>query len=247
MRRPFYSLILIAILASNFPSYAQDTGPFYSAPTKVNMGGLPVVADIDLFETGAAPVSIALVTDVTKFIEQTEHDLQNFVARRQNQCGERWSTGDPIIEFPQNRIRFKLDLDYQVWNCGLLGRGDPQRIIRETVDLDVTLIPRIEDGKLQAYLGDFSLGERTGVNRYLPIETILRKIVESDLRILNRNAKFYRAPQPFHREGFVYRNIRADIDGERVIITADYETSADRSAIARIGQALRDEGIISER
>ena len=237
---------LAAALSAPIAS-AQEPTLIYSEPTQVNMGGRPVTADIDLYTNPSDTITVLLVTDITKFIVETQEDLKAFVASRYNRCGERLQTSDPIIEFPADRIRFRLDLDYEVWNCGLLGDSEPRRVIRETIDLDVKLLPQIEDGKLQAYLDSFSLGERTGLNQFLPVETILQKIIESNLRTLNKNPKFYRAPQPFHREGFAYDAIRADLDGDQVIITATYSADGDAATLDRLTASLRDDGIISER
>ncbi len=224
---------------------------FYDAPTRVNMGGRPVVAEIALFaDMDAAArgrLDIALVTDVTKFIEETERDLENWIATHRQDCGERWAAGEPLIGFPSGAIRFALDLEYEYWNCGWNGQGRPWRAVRETGSIDVTILPEVVDGKLQARLGDFAIDQRTGVNRYLPLEFVTRRILISELDKLNDNPKFYRAPQPFHGEGFVYRSIEADRENGRVVITAHYTGAGARDALDRIVDALREDGIVSER
>lgn len=239
-----------------FISSVSAQGPdgfekFYDAPTQVNMGGRPVVADIALYTdfTSGEPsrLHVALVTDVTEFIEETERDLENWVATRRNECGERWKAGEPYIGFPTGAIRFALDLEYEFWNCGWNGKGTPWRVARETGKIDVTLDPEIVDGKLQASLTTLTIDERTGVNRYLPLEFVTRRVLETELEQLNKNPKFFRAPQPFHDEGFVYQDIRAARINDRVVITAQYSAIGDEETLEKIVVALRNEGIVSER
>ncbi len=229
----------------------QGYDKIYDAPTRVNMGGRPVTAEIQIFaDTSRAAngdVRIALVTDVTEFIEETERDLENWIADHREDCGERWDAGKPYIGFPAGAIRFALDLEYEFWNCGWNGAGKPRRMARETGSIDVTLIPEIVDGKLQARLGNLTLDERTGVNRYLPLEFITRRVLQSELNTLNKNAKFYRAPQPFYREGFVYESIEATRDNRRVVITARYSAAGDEATLERLVAALLEDGIVSER
>ncbi len=243
-----------AILALNSVALAGAPGgyeKFYDAPTRVNMGGRPVVADIALYvNTPAAPdaqLEIALVTDVTKFIEETERDLENWIATHRQECGERWSAGEPVIGFPKGAIRFALELEYEYWNCGWNGNGNPWRAVRETGNIDVTIIPEIVDGKLQARLGDFSIDQRTGINKYLPLEFVTRRILSSELDKLNENPKFYRTPQPFKDEGFTYRSIEADRENGRIIITARYIADSDDQIEERLVRKLLENGIVSER
>ena len=224
---------------------------FYDAPTRVNMGGRPVTAEIALYAdmdaASRGKMEIALVTDVTSFIEETERDLENWIATHQQECGERWGAGKPLIGFPRGAVRFALSLEYEYWNCGWNGKGRPWRAIRETGAIDVTIIPAVVDGKLQARLGEFTIDQRSGVNKYLPMEFVTRRIIESELTQLNDNPKFYRAPQPFHNEGFTYRSIEADRENGRVIITARYAADNEYDALDRIAEALLDDGIVSER
>ncbi len=247
---------LLALTAFAFSNAALAGAPdgfekFYDAPTRVNMGGRPVVAEIalhaDMDAAAEGRLDIALVTDVTKFIEETEQDLENWIRTHRNDCGERWSAGQPIIGFPRGAIRFALDLEYEYWNCGWNGKGNPWRAVRETGSFDITLAPEVDDGKLQAQLEDFAIDRRTGVNKYLPLEFVARRIVERELVNLNENPKFYRAPQPFHREGFVYESIDAERVNGRVVITARYHADADAATLDRISASLREDGIVSER
>lgn len=236
-----------AALAGAPDGYVQ----FYDAPTRVNMGGRPVVADIALYaNTQTSPASdleIALITDVSKFIDETQRDLENWIATHRNECGERWAAGDPVINFPQGAIRFALELEYEYWNCGWNGKSEPWRAIRETGNIDVTIVPEIIDGKLQARLGAFSIDQRTGVNRYLPMEFVTRRILTSELAKLNQNPKFYRAPQPFQREGFTYQSIAAERDDDRIVITALYKSEIDNAVLERLIEELSVNGIVSER
>lgn len=242
---------ILALSSTALAGAPEGYEKFYDAPTRVNMGGRPVVADIALYGNApAAPdgqVEIALVTDVTKFIEETERDLENWIATHRQECGERWSAGEPVIGFPKGAIRFALELEYEFWNCGWNGNGRPWRAVRETGNIDVTIIPEVIDGKLQARLGDFSIDQRTGINKYLPLEFVTRRILLSELEKLNENPKFYRAPQPFKDEGFTYRSIEADRENGRVIITARYVTDGDDQTQERLTKELLENGIVSER
>ena len=58
---------------------------------------------------------------------------------------------------------------------------------RETGKVDVTLDPYVEDGKLQARLSAFSIGERSGVSKYLPLEFVVRQFLNAELKKLNEN------------------------------------------------------------
>ena len=62
-----------------------------------------------------------------------------------------------MIAFPPGAIRFALDLEVELWNCGWNGKGQPRRYAREGGTVDVTLEPFVEDGKLQARLEAFSI------------------------------------------------------------------------------------------
>ncbi len=241
----------IVICFSAFLGGALAQGPdgyteIYNEPTDVNLGGRWVVADIALYaETpGANELRLALVTDVTKFIDETERDLENWVATHQERCGDRWGAGAPEISFPENAIRFVLELEYELWNCGLLRRGTPGRMAREAGRIDVTLDPYVENGKLQARLADFQVDEREGVSKYLPLEFIAKRMIDSELAKLNKNRKFYRAPNPFFAEGFEYQSIEAKKHaGDRVVITARYRAAGGLAKLDRLVEAVREEGI----
>ena len=246
------SLAVAAVLASNSTAFAgapEGYEKFYDAPTRVNMGGRPVTAEIALYadEISQARLNVALVTDVTEFIEETERDLETWIATHRQECGERWAAGEPLIGFPKGSIRFALELEYEYWSCGWNGQGRPWRAIRETGNIDVTIIPEVVEGKLQARLGDFSIGQRTGVNKYLPLEFVTRRIMLSELDNLNENPKFFRAPQPFHKEGFTYQSIEADRENGRIVITAHYAADGDDQTLARLVNDLLEDGIVSER
>lgn len=219
--------------------------PFYERPTDVNLGGRPVVADIML--SGRANLRsrrVALTVDVTKFIDETEEDLKAWIAARQNECGERWGAGEPVIAFSGETIRFAVDLTYELWTCGITGEAEPARLARERGLVDVALAAEIIDGKLQARLVDFTLSERQGVNRYLPLEFVIRRVLEAELRNLNANPKFWRAPQPFADEGYIYDDIDAQIysDG-RAVITAVYRTDDAGASFSRLAARVAKEGL----
>lgn len=242
-------LVWLACVFTSAPASAQAPAGYteiYNEPTDVNLGGRWVVADIALYADTPRTneLRLALVTDVTKFIEETERDLENWVATHQERCGERWGAGEPQISFPESSIRFVLDLEYEMWNCGLRGRGEPGRIAREAGRIDVTLDPYVEDGKLQARLGSFSVEEREGISKYLPLEFVAQRVINAELQNLNKNRKFYRAPNPLHAEGFEYESIEAEIvDGGRVIITARYRASGGLSKLDRLVEAVRSDGV----
>jgi hypothetical protein len=246
-----WGTLVFLLTANAFAAAPEGHEKIYDAPTRVNMGGRPVTAEIKIFVDREAArqgdLNIALVTDVTKFIEETERDLETWVANHRNDCGERWDAGKPYIGFPTGAIRFALDLEYEYWTCGWNGAGKPRRMARETGGVDVTLIPEITDGKLQARLKSLTLKNRSGVNKYLPLEFVTRRVLESELKNLNDNPKFFRAPQPFHREGFVYDSIEATRENRRVIITARYRASGDEETLERLTQMLLEDGIVSER
>lgn len=220
----------------------------YEGPTTVNLAGRPVVADIalhaDMNAAAKKILRVALVTDVTEFVAQTEADLENWIATRQAKCGERWKAGEPLIDFPQGAIRFALDLEIEYWTCGVDGKGEPSRLARETGRVDVTLIPYVEDGKLQARLGDFSIDNRTGVSKYLPLEFVVRGALDQEIAKLNKNTKFYRAPKPFLDLGYNYESMKGERkpDG-RVIIIARYRGAGDAPAYQRLAAKMREAGI----
>ncbi len=237
-----------AAVAYAFAQAPAGYEKIYDEPTDVNLGGRWVVADIALYAdmnaAGRNDLRLALVTDVTKFIEETERDLENWVAAHQERCGERWRAGAPMILFPDNAIRFVLDLEFEVWTCGVRGRAEPARIVYEAGRIDVTLDPYIEDGKLQARLDDFSIDNRAGVSKYLPLEFVARRVIEAELNNLNQNRKFYRAPDPLYAEGFAYASIEGQkTAGERVIITARYRATGGSEKLGRLIEAMREDGI----
>jgi hypothetical protein len=223
----------------------------YDAPTRVNMGGRPVTADIQLHTNkkaaAAGDLKLVLTTDVTPFIADVEKDLEKWVKTHQDRCGQRWGAGKPVIEFPPGAIRFALDIELQVWNCGWDGKGEPGRFMTEAASIDVTLDPYVEGGKLQARLADLSIGNRRGMSKYLPLETVLKPILDDELRKLNANPKFYKAPKPFISEGFVYESIVGKRTAQgRVLITARYRAKGEEEALTRVIDRVRSEGISAE-
>ena len=220
----------------------------YEGPTTVNLAGRPVVADIalhaDMNAAAKKILRVALVTDVTTFVAQTEADLESWIASRQAECGERWKAGEPLIDFPQGAIRFALDLEIELWTCGVDGKAKPARLTRETGRVDVTLVPYVEDGRLQARLGAFSIDNRTGVSKYLPLEFVVRGALDQEIAKLNKNAKFYRAPKPFLDLGYRYESLRGDKkpDG-RIIITARYRGAGAAPAYATLAAKIREAGV----
>ncbi|MEM9616924.1 MAG: hypothetical protein AAF936_03095 [Pseudomonadota bacterium] len=252
--RNFLLAIAAIVCAAAAPVMAQGPGGFariYDEPTDVNLGGRPVVADIAFYVDEEAAsrgdLQLALVTDVTKFVEETERDLENWIAAHQNRCGERWGAGKPQINFPPDQIRFALYLEYEMWNCGLRGRGEPGRMVREAGEIDVTLDAYVESGRLQARLADLTIDQRSGVSKYLPLEFVTRRVLDSELNKLNQNKKFYQAPKPLIDEGFRYVSIEAEItDDDRVIITARYEASGEREIFDRLMTSIREDGITQE-
>lgn len=245
-----------AVFALAVPAVALAAPPagyeaIYDAPTRVNMGGRPVIADIALYADRAAAkngdLKLVLETDVTDFIVDVEKDLEKWVAAHQDQCGQRWNAGKPLIDFPKGAIRFALDIELEVWNCGWDGKGEPGRMMLETGRVDVTLVPSAVDGKLQASLGELKIDNRSGVSKYLPLEFVTRSIVEQELKKLNQNPKFYKAPKPFIDEGFVYESIIGETSADkRVVITARYRAKGKESALKRLADRVRAEGISAE-
>ncbi|WP_425408426.1 hypothetical protein [Hyphococcus sp.] len=240
------SAIASMLFLSAFVQAPAGYTEVYNDATNVNLGGRWVVADIALYADTPQTnqISLALVTDVTKFIEQTEQDLENWIATHQDRCGERWGAGDPEISFPGDSIRFVLELEYELWNCGLRGRGEPRRMAREAGRIDVTLDPYIENGKLQARLGAFSVDDREGISRYLPLEFVAQRVIDSELANLNKNRKFYRAPNPLYTEGFEYESLEAEIQTDsNVVITARYGAAGGLAKLDRVVEAIGAEGI----
>lgn len=225
---------------------------FYDEPTRVNLGGRWVTADIafyaDLAAAHQGDLRIALVTDVTEFIEDVERDLEIWVLTNRERCGERWSAGEPLIEFPAGAIRFALELELEVWNCGLRGKGEPGRFARERGTIDITLEPYVEDGKLQARLAAFSIDDQSGITKYLPLEIVVRRALNSELRKLNENKKFYRAPQPLYDAGFSYQSIGAKKrPGDRIVITARYVAAGPADTLEGLADSIRAKGITQPR
>lgn len=253
MRQRLIQALAMTAVCWFWISAAMAQGPegfdrIYNEPTKVNLGGRPVVADIALYtdQTKAEDddLRLVLVTDVTKFIAETETDLENWVATNQNRCGERWDAGTPVIEFPSGGIRFMLDLELEVWNCGWNGKGKPGRMAQEAGRVDVTLEPYIQNGYLQARLQDFSIAERRGVSKYLPLEFVTRRVINGELKKLNKNTKFYRPPEPLHGEGFRYESIRAQkYEDGRVVITARYRATGPAQKLETVIRKMHSEGI----
>jgi hypothetical protein len=243
--------LFAAALAFFSSAHAQAPAGYekiYGEPTTVNLAGRPVIADIEFHTDRAAAkrgdLKLALVTDVTKFVEETEQDLENWIAGRRSDCGERWSSQSPRISFPQKAIRFAIYLELEYWSCGWNGKGAPARLAHETGSVGVTLVPYVEDGKLQARLGAFTLSEQTGLSKYLPLEFVTRRALEQELVKLNGNPKFYRAPKPLVDEGFLYEGISAARTAEgRIVITALYRARGEEAAFGRIVDRLRTTGI----
>lgn len=242
---------LLSFFAALGSALAQPPAGYetiYNAPTRVNVGGRPVIADIafhaDMRAAQNRDLRLVLTTDVTKFVTETERDLENWIANRRADCGERWKSGDPDISFPEGAIRFAIYLEIEYWTCGWNGRGRPARLAQETGSVDVTLVPFVADGKLQARLCEFGIDERTGVSKYLPLEFVVKRALEQELNKLNDNPKFYRAPQPLFGEGFSYEGISAEeSDDGQVVITARYKAAGAPAAFDRIVEKLRREGI----
>jgi hypothetical protein len=248
VRAPALVFVLAVVCCATAAAQAPaGYEPIYAAPTAVNLGGRPVVADIALYADRKAAargdLRLALVTDVTPFIEETETDLENWIATHQERCAERWGAGEPLIAFPPGAIRFALYLEFEMWNCGWDGKGEPGRIAREAGKIDVTLNPYIEDGKLQARLGAFTISERSGVSKYLPLEFVARQALAGELKKLNENRKFYRAPEPLHGEGFQYDSITAREANGRIVITARYRAKGSADAFGRLAAKLRESGL----
>ena len=247
------ALFFAGVFASDAAAQAPaGYEPFYDEATNVNLGGRWVVADIafhaDMAAAHQGDLNIALVTDVTDFITETERDLEIWIVTHRERCGERWSAGDPLIEFPAGAIRFALALELEVWNCGWNGKGEPGRIAREGGTVDVTLEPYVEDGKLQARLKYFSIDEQTGISKFLPLEFIVRRVLNAELKQLNENKKFYRAPQPLYDSGFMYHSIVAKKQpGDRIVITARYHGQGDAGKLDQLAADIRKDGITQPR
>lgn len=222
--------------------------PFYAAPTKVNLAGRPVVADIALSADMAAlkkgDLRVDLTTDVTKFVDQTEKDLKAYIAGRVERCGERWSSNQPEIAFPANAIRFRIAIVVEYWQCGLDGKARPARMTRDAGAIDVTLEPYVDQGRLQARLGAFDITVTQGMGKYTPLEFVARRAVEGELKKLNANPKFWRPPQPLFAETLRYDAIRAAVGADkRVVITARYRTIGKETALPRLADRMRKTGV----
>ena len=241
--------VAAAIIGQPLAQVPDGHEQIYDEPTRVNLGGRWVIADIALY--GDAPrtnqLQLALVTDVTKFIKETENDLKNWVATNQDRCGNRWGAGEPQISFPGDSIRFVLELELQVWSCGFRGRGEPGMMAREAGKIDVVLDPYIEGGKLQARLGSFKVEERQGISRILPLEFIAKRVIDAELEKLNENPKFYRAPQPLLDKGFRYRSIEAIKNDETVIITARFSAIGSPDKFDQLVSDIRRDGITQKK
>ena len=242
------------------PDSAEATAPIgpdafelvYNEPTNVNLGGRPVTADIAYFidsdGLGDGQIRLALVTDVTAFIQETQDDLKWWVSTNQDRCGQRWSAGEPIISFPDEAIRFQLELALEVYNCGWNRKSDPSRMAREAGAIDVTLSPYVENGRLQSRLEDFSIDQRAGVSKYLPLEFVAKRVIENEIAKLNKNRKFYRAPSPLTEAGLSYEAIYAEkTETGRVVVTAIYKGSGDQSDIEALIEKTETDGITQER
>jgi hypothetical protein len=230
------------------PAAAPVYSTFYTGPTKVNLAGRPVVADISLSADMAAAkkgdLKVNLTTDVTKFVDQTEKDLKDYIATRWEKCGERWSSGEPVIQFPNNAIRFQMAVTVEYWQCGIDGKGKPGRMTRDSGSVDVTLIPFVDQGKLQAKLGPLDIKVTQGMGKYMPLEFVTKRAIEGELKKLNANPKFYRAPNPLYAEGFRYDGIGARVTKEqRVIITARYRAIGKEDAFPRLASKMASQGI----
>lgn len=225
----------------------KNVAKFYEGPTKVNLGGRPVVASISLYTDKSAPkgdLKITLVTDVTDFIVDVEKDLEKWVASRQDPCGERWNAGKPEITFPPGKISFALDIELQYWTCGFDGKGDPAQLAREGGSVEVILDPYVEGGLLQARLADFKISNRSGVSKYLPLEFVMRRILEQELKRLNENPKFRNAPKPLVDEGLTYETIVGVRNAtDRVIINARYVGKGGKEKLDRIARRMKAEGL----
>lgn len=250
--RAVVAAILAAVVALVAPAALAEIPAgltrIYEGPTRVNLAGRPVTTDIllaaDLGAARTGDLRLALVTDVTDEIAQTKADLKSWIAGRYDRCGERWRSGEPYIGFPKGAIRFRLALELEYWTCGWNGTGEPGRLTHDRGTVDVTLIPYIENGRLQARLGDFSMAVTTGVSKYLPLEFVVRRALEGEIRKLNENPKFYRAPKPFYGENFAYESIAASASPQRrVVITARYRAKGEAAAFDRIVARMRSEGI----
>ncbi|MEZ5920529.1 MAG: hypothetical protein R3C60_04170 [Parvularculaceae bacterium] len=250
-RRVFFSIVAASVIfTAPVNANAQWIGheKIYEGPTDVNLGGRPVVADIALHADMNAAAKgvrrVALVTDVTPFVADTERDLETWVAAHQERCGERWSAGKPIIDFPPGAISFALHIELAYYTCGLNGQGEPSQLTVEGGDVSVVLKPYVEGGKLQTLLADFAITNRSGVSKYLPLEFVVRRVLEQELNKLNENRKFYRAPNPFNDEGYGYESLTGmkDEDG-RIVMTARFRSKGDASEYGLLAERIGEEGL----
>jgi hypothetical protein len=250
MRSVFTSAVTTLVLCAAATASDAPAGmtTFYDAPTTVDLGGRPVIAEIALHSDKELErlglLRMALTTDVTKFVAETEQDLMNWIAARQEDCGERWSSSEPAITFPGGDIRFAITLEIEMWTCGLNGKAPPARLARDGGSVDVTLTPFVEDGKLQARLKQFSFDNRQGLSKYLPVELLVKTALNQELDNLNQNPKFYRAPQPFQDEAFHYESLEGEVtDDGRIVITAIYAAPGTPKTLDRLVAALNERGI----
>ncbi|MBT8472828.1 MAG: hypothetical protein KJN99_09520 [Marinicaulis sp.] len=241
--------VAAAIIGQSLAQIPDGHEEIYNEPTRVNLGGRWVVADIALYADAPRTnqLHLALVTDVTKFIKETENDLKNWVATNQDRCGNRWGAGEPQISFPGDSIRFVLELELQVWSCGIRRRGEPGMMAREAGKIDVVLDPYIEAGKLQARLRSFKVEERQGISRILPLEFIAKRVIDAELEKLNENPKFYQAPQPLLDSGFRYRSIEAFKDDDTVMITARFSAIGSTDKFDELVTDVREDGITQKK
>lgn len=247
------AVLTLAAGALAVPAMAQTDAPdgyetFWDEPTRVNLAGRPVLADIALHfhqsKIERDDLDIALTTDVTKFVVETERDLENWINARRERCGERWGAENAEISFPDGNIRFQMKIIFEYYQCGLRGNADPSAIAHESGQIDVVLEPYVENGKLQAQLGKLEINNRKGVSRVLPLEFALKRVVDSELKKLNDNPKFYRAPEPLFSENLVYESINGEVtNDDRIVITAHYVGDGDEAALVRIMRGLREDGV----
>jgi hypothetical protein len=116
-------------------------------------------------------------------------------------------------------------------------------LTREGGAVDVTLTPYVEAGRLQARISAFTIDARSGVSRYLPLEFVVRRLLDEEMVKLNNNRKFHSAPNPFLSEGFGYESIAGSNKAGRVVIVARYQGKGDASVYKRLAARVKSEGI----
>ena len=84
------------------------------------------------------------------------------------------------------------------------------------------------------------------MSKFLPLEFVLRGVLEQEIRKLNGNPKFYKAPKPFIDEKFGYEKIVGTTRDDRVVITAHYRAKGKEAALKRVVDRVRSEGISAE-